>query len=229
MNQSSDAAEQVVRLVLNGVEVTAKITGSGAKNIAAMLYAIMKDQKKIAGKTKLTNMLKSGKELKVFSVKQNEFEKFKEEAKKYGVLYCALGKKNSIDGIIDVLVKVEDAGKINRIVDRFKLSRYNEVKIIDEIEKSKISTQEKDNNSSNPKLAKTEKSPLSKPSLKNKSFSEQEGTKLETKPSVRKKLEEYKKEINSNLEKNSEKSKQKQINHKTYNSKKQRNKKHERS
>ena len=38
-------------------------------------------------------MLKSGKELKVFSVKADEFKKITEEAKRYGVLYSALINK----------------------------------------------------------------------------------------------------------------------------------------
>lgn len=38
MNPSGDAAEQVVRLSLEGVEVAAKITGSAAKEVAALLY-----------------------------------------------------------------------------------------------------------------------------------------------------------------------------------------------
>ena len=59
MNTSSDAAEQLVRISLQGIEVAARITGSSAKNIAAMLYAISKDQQKMKGKTKLVNMLKS--------------------------------------------------------------------------------------------------------------------------------------------------------------------------
>ena len=35
MNNSGDAAEQVVRLSLEGTEVALKLTGSAAKNIAA--------------------------------------------------------------------------------------------------------------------------------------------------------------------------------------------------
>ena len=128
MNTSSDAAEQIVRLSLEGFEVAAKITGSGAKNIGVLLYALLKDKNKTSGKTKLTNMLKSGKELKVFSVKADEFKKFTEEAKRYGVLYSALinKKMNSHDGVIDIMVRAEDASKINRIVERFKLSSYEE-------------------------------------------------------------------------------------------------------
>ena len=106
MNQSSDAAEQIVRMSLQGFEVGARITGSGAKEIAALLMAVMKDKKRTTGKTNLTNMLKSGKELKVFSVKQEDFKKFTEEAKRYGVLYSALINKKAKDGVIDILMKL---------------------------------------------------------------------------------------------------------------------------
>ena len=73
MNTAGDAAEQIVKMSLNGVEVAAKITGAGAKELAMMIYAILKDQKKTKGKTRLTNMLRSEKPLKVFAVKDNEF------------------------------------------------------------------------------------------------------------------------------------------------------------
>ena len=42
MSVNGDASEQVVRLSLEGFEVIAKLTGSGAKNLAAMLYTMMK-------------------------------------------------------------------------------------------------------------------------------------------------------------------------------------------
>ena len=99
MSYSGEAADQVVRLSLNGVEVAAKLSGSAAKQLAIMIYAILKDQKKTKGKIRLTNMLRSGKELKVFAVKDGDLQKFCEEAKKYGVLYCVLKDKNATDGI----------------------------------------------------------------------------------------------------------------------------------
>lgn len=51
MNNSGDAAEQVVRLSLEGTEVALKLTGSAAKNIAAAIYAVLKnrDKNKIKG------------------------------------------------------------------------------------------------------------------------------------------------------------------------------------
>ena len=83
---------------LGGVEVAAKIAGTGAKELAMMIYAITKDQKKTKGKTRLTNMLRSEKPLKVFAVKDSELQLFCKEAKKYGVLYCVLKDKDANDG-----------------------------------------------------------------------------------------------------------------------------------
>ena len=220
MNTSSDAAEQIVRMSLEGFQVAAKITGSGAKDVAALLYAIMKDKHKTAGKTNLSNMLKSGKELKVFSVRQDELKRFTEEAKRYGVLYSALINKKikSNDGIVDIMVRAEDAAKINRIVERFKLSSYDEATIRSEIEKTKKEKSakekgvkektleeknkdleknkpiKKEENTLNPHLAKTEKSPLSKPSSKMQKTSDQ-GIRINEKPSVKEKIKKAKAEV----------------------------------
>ena len=97
MNTSGEAAEQIVRMSLEGFEVAAKITGAGAKNIAVLLYSILKEEKKTKGKARLTNMLRSGKELKVFTVKNGDLKKFTQEAKKYGVLYCVLADRGNKD------------------------------------------------------------------------------------------------------------------------------------
>ena len=132
MNTSGDAAEQIVRLSLEGTEVALKLTGSAAKNIAAMIYAVLKnrDKNKTKGRQRLTAMLKSGKELKVFTVSEEHLKQFATEAKRYGVVYCALrGKGESADGMVDVMVRAEDASKINRIVERFKLATVDTVSI----------------------------------------------------------------------------------------------------
>lgn len=79
-------------------------------------------KKKIKGKTNLDNMLKSGKELKVFAIHHSDLEKFCTEAKHYGVLYSVLKEKNNKDGIVDIMVRAEDASKISRMVDKFDLA-----------------------------------------------------------------------------------------------------------
>ena len=142
MNTAGDAAEQIVKMSLNGVEVAAKITGAGAKELAMMIYAILKDQKKTKGKTRLTNMLRSEKPLKVFAVKDSELQLFCKEAKKYGVLYCVLKDKDAGDGLTDIMVRAEDASKINRIFERFQLATVDVGEVRSEIEKQRQEQQQ---------------------------------------------------------------------------------------
>ena len=40
MNASAEAADQIVRMSLNGVEVAAKISGKGAEQLAKIIYSI---------------------------------------------------------------------------------------------------------------------------------------------------------------------------------------------
>ena len=142
MNTAGDAAEQIVKMSLNGVEVAAKITGAGAKELAMMIYAILKDQKKTKGKTRLTNMLRSEKPLKVFAVKDSELQLFCKEAKKYGVLYCVLKDKDANDGLTDIMVRAEDASKINRIFERFKLATVDVGEVKSEVERQRQEQQQ---------------------------------------------------------------------------------------
>ena len=108
-----------------------------------MIYAIAKDQKKTKGKIRLSNMLRSEKPLKVFAVKDSELAQFCKEAKKYGVLYCVLKDKDAGDGLTDIMVRAEDASKINRIFERFKLATVDVGEVKSEIERQKQEQQAK--------------------------------------------------------------------------------------
>ena len=239
MNTGGEAAEQIVRMSLEGFEVAARITGAGAKNIAILLYSILKEEQKTKGKARLTNMLRSGKELKVFTVKSGDLKKFTQEAKKYGVLYCVLAdrKNKDPDAEVDVIARAEDASKISRIVERFSLASVDTASIVTEAEKSKgekgrakdaktagekdagakdgqpepdIGVEEKaekdklmdalmgkpmqkEENAPNPSVAKTEKSPLSEPTLKQQRKPAEGATMAKAeKPSVREELRKIK-------------------------------------
>ena len=141
MSYSGDAAEQVVRLSLETGEVAVKLAGEGAKQLTILLYAILREQKKTKGKTRLTNMLRSGKELKVFAVKDSDLQLFCREAKKYGVLYCVLKDRDATDGLTDIMVRAEDASKINRIFERFNLATVDMAEVRQEIEQSREAQQ----------------------------------------------------------------------------------------
>lgn len=187
MSYSGDAAEQVVRMSLQGAEVAAKITGEGAKHIAVLLYAVLKEQNKTKGQVRLTNMLKSGKELKVFAVKDEDLKRFCTEAKKYGVLYCVLKDKNATDGITDIMVRAEDASKINRIFERFQLATVDIGSIKNEIEKEQTKDSIVLEGEKSPFQAKTEKSRPSEPISTIKKQADK-GISTEKRPSVRDEL-----------------------------------------
>lgn len=222
MNTGGDAAEQIVRLSLEGFEVAAKLTGSAAKNIAILLVAALKQEQKTKGKARLTNMIKSGKELKVFSIPNKDLKKFTEQAKRYGVLYCVLRDKYSKDenAPVDIIARAEDASKIQRICDRFQLGgTVDKATIVADAEKSvadreavakEVPTKtkgemiveeavgkpiQKDGAANeNPTVAKTDKSPLSRQSLGDADMRTDKGVAkpAEKKPSVKEKLERIK-------------------------------------
>ena len=215
MNYGGDAAEQVVRMSLEGVEVAARITGNGAKNIALLLAAVLKEEQKTKGKARLTNMLKSGKELKVYTIQNQDLKKFSEEAKRYGVLYCVLKDKNdkSDTAVVDVIARAEDASKIQRITERFQLATVDTSTVMGGVRdrdamfparqtpvKERLGIEKNaepemtagDGAKRDPSPAKTEKSPLSEPDSKQENRSNGSATGLNSKPSVREKLNDYK-------------------------------------
>lgn len=139
MTNGGEAADQIVRMSLEAGEVALKISGAGAKQLAVMLYTILKDQKKTKGRVRMETLIRSGKPLTVYSIKERDLGKFVKEAKEYGVLYCAVRNPRGLsDGMVDLMVKEEDAVRINRIVERFKFAAVKDVaKVKTEIEKTK--------------------------------------------------------------------------------------------
>ncbi|MBR2591928.1 MAG: DUF3801 domain-containing protein [Oscillospiraceae bacterium] len=79
---SGDAADEVVRIMLNGTEVAVRLAGSGVKNLAAMLIAWSKKEKKPYGKTNMMRLLKSGDELQVISLDKEQSGKGRSKTKK---------------------------------------------------------------------------------------------------------------------------------------------------
>ena len=134
MYNSGDAAEQIVRMSLEGAEVALKITGSAAKNIAAALYTVLKDQKKTKGKARIETMLRQQRPMTIYTVKKEDCPEFARQAKSYGILYAPIPIKKG-DDTIDILVFEDDAGRANRIVEKFKLVAENTASIKSEIEK----------------------------------------------------------------------------------------------
>ena len=59
MNTSGEVADLMVKEGLQITEEVAKLTGLGAKNLAAIIIALLKEDNKLQGKTNLKKLLKS--------------------------------------------------------------------------------------------------------------------------------------------------------------------------
>ena len=144
MSNGGDAAEQIIRISLDGVDYAIRIAGTGAKNLISLLMALAKSKKnqppnlKPSGKERLKRMIKSGRPLDVFPVREQDIRAFTQEAKKYGIVYCAVrDKEPKADGMVDVLVRKEDSPKINRVMERLQYATVDKTSIKSEIVKNK--------------------------------------------------------------------------------------------
>jgi hypothetical protein len=156
MNTGGESAELLMKMMLNGSEVLIRLTGSGAKNVAVLLYSVLREQNKTKGSERLSNMLRSGKKLRVYTFQDKDLQKFKEVAKKYGILYTVLKDKDHTDGVFDVLVRAEDEHKLARVIERFEFTHVDTASLRAEILKEKEEREEKKKDSAESKEEPTE-------------------------------------------------------------------------
>ena len=129
-----DAADEMVRMMLNGTEVVIRLTGSAAKNLAALLVAWSKNEKKVYGKTTMMKLLKSGEPLQVLSMTKEQYSKFKGMAKKK-VLYAPFLNEKRRDNKLDVVISEKSLPMVNHILKKIG---YGEVaKTQPEVEETK--------------------------------------------------------------------------------------------
>lgn len=117
MNTGGDAAERLVRDSLMITEEAVKLAGLGAKNLAAILVALAKEEEKTHGPTHLTRLLRSGEELKLLPIKSEDLRQFRQLAREYGVLFCPIKNKSLDNGLNDILFPASAAASVNRVLE----------------------------------------------------------------------------------------------------------------
>ena len=127
MSQGSEAAEQMTREAIQISEAAAKLAALGAKNLAALCLALANENQKLRGKTHMNALLRSGKELRVFDLKEQDLPVFQHEAKQYGVLFSVIKDAANGNGHVDILAKAEDVSKLNRIFERLHYAAPEQV------------------------------------------------------------------------------------------------------
>lgn len=114
---NSEAAEQVVHMMISGGEVAVKLAGSAAKNAAAVLLALAREQRKVYGKTSLKKILRQTRDVRVFPMTQAQYKTFCSLARGK-ILYAGIGEKNRGDAPIDVVIPTSDLELANGILER---------------------------------------------------------------------------------------------------------------
>ena len=67
-------------------------------SLATFLLAVLKDQKKTKGRTRIESF--NGRPTKVFAIMAKDMKTFSKEAKEYGILYAAVMNRKSTDGVV---------------------------------------------------------------------------------------------------------------------------------
>lgn len=207
MNISNEATDQIVKLTVDGAELALKVTGKSAAAVSKILAKIIKSAAshtgKSVGKTRVKSMLKEGGRLDVYELENEKLKDFASMAKRYGILYTVIKEKESPDeGII--LVKGDEREKMRHIfkvlskeekesveISEASKEEQNEINLSDVGEDGflKAICERKERKNSPAVLEQNDSlsGPLSKSSARESTAEK------EDKPSVRAKLERYRK------------------------------------
>ena len=116
-----EAADQLVRMLLSGGEVTVRLGGSATKNLLAMSLALAKNHKKIGGKVRMGKMLQQTRDLRVFPMTQEEYREFRHKAREPKLLYAAIQNSRDSNGpnsMIDVVMPATEVERANLVFQR---------------------------------------------------------------------------------------------------------------
>lgn len=117
MNSGGEIAELMVKESIQITEESIKLLAAGSKNLAALLWALATDSKKLAGMSSMKRLIREGKELRVFCIRESDLEDFKAYAKK-NVLYSIVKDKRAEDGTVDLITNVDYAAQVNLFMER---------------------------------------------------------------------------------------------------------------
>lgn len=117
MDTSGEVADLMVREGIQLTEESIKLLAAGSKNLAALLWALARDEKKLVGKTGMARLIREGKELKVFRLKESDLEEFKKFAKK-NVLFSVVKDTKATDGLVDLVTNVDFVAQVNLFMAR---------------------------------------------------------------------------------------------------------------
>ena len=195
MNTSGEVADLMAKEAIQMTESAVKLTALGVKNLAAIVMALANDDGKTEGVAKLKQMLKTGKQLCIMQIKEADLKKFNAEAKNYGIMYRPVADKTNDNGLCDVIAFQDDIPRLNYIMEKLGYSATEHEIEPEAPEQTEVTSDNtKDENSKNrpSRAERTNENPHGNKSI---SFEDTAKTDSGIKPSVRKKIEDIKADL----------------------------------
>ena len=81
-----EAADQMVRMMLTGTEVTVRLGASALKNLLAITLALAKHHKTLSGKVNMGKMLRETRDIRMFPMSPEQYQALKQRAVKQTIL-----------------------------------------------------------------------------------------------------------------------------------------------
>ena len=114
----SEAADQMVRMMLSGGEVAVRLSGSAIKNMLAMSLALAKSRRTLSGRVGMSRMLRETRDLRVFPMSAEKYRQFQKLAGRQKLLYSAIRDQDGRTKLVDVVLPVTELDRANVIFQR---------------------------------------------------------------------------------------------------------------
>ncbi|WP_258106878.1 PcfB family protein [Christensenella minuta] len=177
MPHESDAAEQVVRIMLSGGEVALRLTGSLVKNVAAFLLAMRQNNKVVYGRKSIKKLLQNTRDLRVFPMSKEQFQQFEKLARPRKILYAGVGDKQRKSNVVDLMLPITEIERANVV---FETIGFKPEKDAEAPEQEQDTSKKKE-----------PQSPSNSKNSKDRSTSQTKNSKTSERPSVTAKLEAF--------------------------------------
>lgn len=223
MNTSGEVADLMAKEAIQMTESAVKLTALGVKNLAAIVMALANDDGKTEGVAKLKQMLKTGKQLCIMQIKEADLKKFNSEAKNYGIMYRPVADKTNDNGLCDVIAFQDDIPRLNYIMEKLGYSAPEQDIEPEAPEQTEISPDKSKDEPSKNRQPRAERKNENPHGSKSISLEGTAKTDSGIKPSVRKKIEDIKADLEEKKKPAPEK--EKAIQHKQPQQKKRKKKK----
>ncbi len=117
MDVSGDVADLMVKESIQLTEASIKLLAGGSRDLTAFLLALARDNKKLVGKTGMNRLLREGKELKVFQLRESDLAEFTKYAKN-NVLFAVIKNQRCTDGLVDLVTNTDFVSQVNLFMER---------------------------------------------------------------------------------------------------------------